>query len=130
MKTETIGAEEGTDGAANLSYRRVKVEVRRRGAFWVPLLWAVGPTVLFSLLWFHIDDLPEQVARVVFFSVMLPAAVICEKLGFGHFSIFGGNTVPDWLFFSVMIAVVYVYNLVPVLVGRFVLRRVAGLGKR
>jgi hypothetical protein len=90
------------------------------------LLWALGPTVLFSLLWFHIDDLPEQVARVVFFSVMLPAAVICEKLGFGHFSIFGGSTIPDWLFFSVMIAVVYLSNLVSVLVGRFLARLVLG----
>ena len=84
MKTEAIGAEEGTDGIANLSHRRVKAEGRRRGAVWVPLLWALGPTVLFSLLWFHIDDLPEQVVGFVFFSVMLPAAVICEKLGFGH----------------------------------------------
>jgi hypothetical protein len=126
MKTEAMGTEEVTDGTANLSHRPVKVEGRRKGAFWVPLVWAAVPTVLFSLLWFHIDDLPEQVAGVVFFSVMLPAALICEKLGFGHFNIFGGNTIPDWLFFSVMIAVVYLYSLVFVLVGRLVVRVVRG----
>jgi hypothetical protein len=126
MKTEAVGAEAVRDGTANLSHRPVKVEGRRRRAVWVPLVWAVGPTVLFSLLWFHINDLPEQVAGFVFFSVMLPAAVICEKLGFGHFNIFSGNTTPDWLFFSVMIAVVYLYSLVFVLVGRFVVRLVAG----
>ncbi len=74
---------------------------------------------------FHLDDLPEQVVAVVFVAVMLPAAVICERLGFGHFNIFSGNTIPDWLFFSVMIAVVYLYSLVFVLVGRFVVRLVA-----
>ena len=123
MKTEAIGEGEVTDDTANVSRRPVKVKGRRRGAFWVALVLAVVPTVLFSLLWFHIDDLPEQVAGVVFFSVMLPAAVICEKLGFGHFSIFGGNTIPDWLFFSVMIAVVYFSNLVSVLVWRLVVGR-------
>jgi hypothetical protein len=123
MKTEAIGAEEVTVSTANLSHRPVKVEGRRRRAFWVALVWAVVPTVLLSLLWFHINDLPEQVVGVVFVAVMLPAAVICEKLGFGHFNIFSGNTIPDWLFFSVMIAVVYFYSFVFVLVVRLVAGR-------
>jgi hypothetical protein len=126
MKTEAIGAEEVTDGTANLIHRPVKVPGRRRGAFWVPLVWAVVPTVLLGLLGFHLDDLPEKVVGVVFVAVMLPAAVICERLGFGHFNIFGGNTIPDWLFCSFMIAVVYLYSLVFVLVGRFVVRLVRG----
>jgi hypothetical protein len=126
MITEAIGAEEVTDSTANLSHRPVKVQGRRRRAFWVASVWAVVPTALLSLLWFRIDDLPEQVVGVVFVAVMLPAAVICEKLGFGHFNIFSGNTIPGWLFFSVMIAVVYLYSLVFVLVGRFVVRLVAG----
>ena len=126
MKTEAMGTEEVTDGTANLSHRPVKVERRRRGAFRMALVWAVVPTVLLSLLWFHINDLPEKVVGVVFVAVMLPAALICEKLGFGHFNIFGGNTIPDWLFFSVMIAVVYLYSLVFVLVGRLVVRVVRG----
>ena len=92
----------------------------------MPLVWAVVPTVLLGLLGFHLDDLPEQVVGVVFVAVMLPAAVICERLGFGHFNIFGGNTIPDWLFFSVMIAVIYLYSLVFVSVGRFVVRLVRG----
>jgi hypothetical protein len=123
MKTEAIGAEEVTVSTANLSHRPVKVEGRRRRAFWVALVWAVVPTVLLSLLWFHMNDLPEQVVGVVFVAVMLPAAVICEKLGFGHFNIFSGNTIPDWLFFSVMIAVVYFYSFVFVLLVRLVAGR-------
>jgi hypothetical protein len=126
MKTEAIGADKVTDGTANLSHRPVKVEGRRRGAFRMALVWAVVPTVLLSLLGFRLDDLPEQVVAVVFVAVTLPAAVICERLGLGHFNIFSGNTIPDWLFSSVMIAVVYLYSLVFVLVGRFVAR---GLGK-
>jgi hypothetical protein len=129
MKTEAIGAEEVTDSTANLSHRPVKVEGRRRRAFWVALVWAVVPTVLLSLLWFHINDLPEKVVGVVFVAVMLPAAVICDRLGFGHFNIFSGNTIPDWLFFSVIIAVVYFYSFVFVLVGRFVVRLVARVVK-
>jgi len=124
MKTEAIGAEEVTDSTANVSHRPVKVQGRQRGAFLGALVWAVVPTVLLSLLWFRIDDLPERVVGVVFVAVMLPAAVICERLGFGHFNIFGGNTIPDWLFFSVMIAVVYLYSLVFVLVGRLGVRGV------
>ena len=122
MKTETNAAEEVTDGTANLSHRPVKVERRRKGAFRMALVWAVVPTVLLSLLGFRLDDLPEQVVAVVFVAVMLPAAVICERLGFGHFNIFSGNTIPDWLFISVMVAIVYLYSRVFVLVGRFVVR--------
>lgn len=124
MKTEAIGAEDVTDGTADVRRRRKKIEGQRRGSFWVALVLAAIPTVLLTWLGFHLGDLPEQIAGVVFFAVILPTAAICETLGFGHFSIFGGNTIPDWLFFSVMIVMVYVSNLVSVLVGRFVVRLV------
>ena len=74
----------------------------------------------------RINDLPEQVADVMFIAVLLPAVVICEKLGFGHFNIFSGSTIPDWLLFSVMIAFVYLYSLILVVIGRLVVRLLAG----
>jgi len=106
-------------------------ETRRKGRFWVPLVLAAIPTVLaigFGSL--RINDLPEQIATVVFIAVLLPAAVICEKLGFGHFNIFSGSTIPDWLLFSVMIALVYVYSLILVVIGRLVVRLLAGWARR
>jgi hypothetical protein len=65
----------------------------------------------------------------VFFAVVLPAALICEKLGFGQFNILGGSTVPDWLLFTVMIVLVYLYCLVLVMAARGVWR-IALLAKR
>jgi len=78
----------------------------------------------------RINDLPEQIATVVFVAVLLPAVVICEKLGFGHFNIFSGSTIPDWLLFSVMIALVYVYSLILVVIGRLLVRLVVGWARR
>jgi hypothetical protein len=102
-------------------------ETRRKSRFWVPLVWAAVPTVLaigFGSL--RINDLPEQVATVVFVAVLLPAVVICEKLGFGHFNLFSGSTIPDWLLFSVMIALVYLYSLILVVIVRLGVRLLAG----
>jgi hypothetical protein len=102
-------------------------ETRRKGRFWVPLVWAAVPTVLaigFGSL--RINDLPEQVATVVFVAVLLPAVVICEKLGFGHFNLFSGSTIPHWLLLSVMIALVYLYSLILVVIVRLGVRLLAG----
>jgi hypothetical protein len=119
MRTEAIGVGEGDEAAVTGG------EKRRKGRFWIPLVWAAVPTLLASLgtsFFWKLFELPEPVVGVVFFAVVLPAAVICEKLGFGQFSILGGSTVPDWVLFSVMIALVYLYSLVLVVVGRGVVR--------
>jgi hypothetical protein len=126
MKTETIETGEA-GGQVGTATRRG--ENRRKGRFWVPLVWAAVPTVLVTLctgFWQHLE-FPEQVVGVLLFAVVLPAAVICEKLGFGEFSILGVSTVPDWLFFSVMIVLVYLYSLVLVVAGRGVVRFVGVL---
>ena len=116
MRTETIGADEpAVTAGGNRQTRR----------FWVPLVWAAVPTLLvtlFTCFFWRYYEPPEFVVGVLFFAVVIPAAVICEKLGFGEFSILGGSTVPDWLFFSVMMVVVYLYSLVLVMAGRWVIR--------
>jgi hypothetical protein len=119
MRTEAIGAGAGgeptvTEGGS-----------RRTRRFWVPLVWAAVPTLLAtSLTWFCLryDDPPKFLVGVLFIGLVIPAAVICEKLGFGQFSILGGSTVPDWLLFSVMMVLVYLYSLVLVMAGRGVVR--------
>ena len=115
MKTEAIGAEEGGEQAVTASQNR------RKGRFWVPLVWAAVPTLLatlFTSFFWRYYEPPEFVVGVLFVGVIIPAAVICEKLGFGEFNILGGSTVPDWLFFSVVFVLVYVYSLVLVMAGR------------
>jgi hypothetical protein len=84
---------------------------RKKGRFWLSAVWALVPTVLVSLSIFRFDELPEVIGGFLFLGVMLPAVVICEKLGFGQFSIMGGGTLPDWVLYSVMIALVYLYSL-------------------
>jgi hypothetical protein len=87
------------------------------------LVWAAVPTLVVSLsIWARFDQLPEQVVGVLLFAVLLPAAMICEKLGLGQFNILGGSTIPDWLFYSVMIVLLYLYSLGLVMVGRGVAR--------
>jgi|GEM_PF-3295752 hypothetical protein len=119
MRTEAIGAGAGgeptvTEGG---SWR-----TRR---FLVPLIWAAVPTLLVTSLicffWRYYEP-PEFLVGVLFFGLVIPAAVICEKLGFGEFSILGGSTVPDWLFFSVMMVLMYLYSLLLVMAGRGVVR--------
>jgi hypothetical protein len=133
MRTEAIGPDEGAEqrGGVNLGVLgsaepASTVEARQRprqGKFWVPLVWAAVPTLLVSLsIWARFDQLPEQVVGVLLFAVLLPAAMICEKLGLGQFNILGGSTIPDWLFYSVMIVLLYLYSLGLVMVGRGVAR--------
>jgi hypothetical protein len=119
MRTEAIAVDEGGEPAATAG------ENRRTRRFWVPLVWAAVPALLvtlFTCFFWRYYEPPEFVVGVLFFAVVMPAAVICEKLGFGEFSILGGSTVPDWLFFSVILLVVYLYCLVLVVAVRFALR--------
>ena len=109
MRIEAIGAGAGREPAV------IPGENRRTRRFWVPLVWAAVPTVLvtsFTCFFWRYYEPPEFLVGVLFFAVVIPAAVICEKLGFGQFSILGVSTVPDWLFFSVMMVLVYLYCLV------------------
>jgi hypothetical protein len=119
MRIQAVGADEGGEPAATVG------ENRRTRRFWVPLVWAAVPALLvtlFTCFFWRYYEPPEFVVGVLFFFLVIPAAVICEKLGFGQFSILGGSTVPDWLFFSVMMTVVYLYCLVWVVGVRFALR--------
>ena len=140
MRPEAIEPDE-VPGKAYINHRPLEVEqavsvarrreTRRKGRFWMSLVWAAIPTVLaigFGSL--RINDLPETIATVVFVAVLLPAVVICENLGFGHFNIFSGSTIPDWLLFSVMIAFVYLYSLILVVIGRLLVRLVVGWARR
>jgi hypothetical protein len=92
----------------------------RQRRFWVVPVLAAIPTLLVILLIFLLKDydFPKEVVAVLFIAVVIPAALICEKLGLGQFNILGGSTIPDWLFYSVMILLVYLYSLVLVASGR------------
>ena len=116
MRIDAIGVGEGDKPAVSAG------DKRRKGRFWVPLVWAAAPTLL-GILYCCASryyGVPEPVFGLFFFAVVLPAAVICEKLGLGQFSILGGSTVPDWLFSGVMIVLVYLYSLVLVVLVRWV----------
>jgi hypothetical protein len=118
MRIEAIGAGEEVEPITAGGSRRTE-------RFWVPLVWAAGPALLvtaFTCFFWKYYEPPEFLVGVLFFAVVIPAAVICEKLGFGQFSIFGGSMVPDWLFFSVMLVLVYLYSLVLVVAGKGVVR--------
>jgi hypothetical protein len=119
MRTEAIRADEGGEPAVT------GVGSRRTWRGWVPLVWAAVPTLLvtlFTCFFWRYYEPPEFIVGVLFFAVVIPAAMICEKLGFGEFSIMGASTVPDWLFFSVMMVLVYLYCLVLVMAGRGLVR--------
>ena len=119
MRTEAIGA--GARGEPAVT----KGGSRRPRRFWVPLVWAAVPTLLvtsFTCFFLRCDDPPKFLVGVLFIGLVIPAAVICEKLGFGQFSILGGSTVPDWLLFSVMMVLVYLYSLVLVGLVRLALQ--------
>jgi hypothetical protein len=109
MRTQTIEADEGNGPVVTAAAKR------RTRRSWVPFVWAAITALLVTLFtcffWRYFEP-PELVVGVLFVAVVIPAAVICEKLGFGEFGILGGSTVPDWLFYSVMIVVVYLYSLV------------------
>jgi hypothetical protein len=51
--------------------------------------------------------------------VWFPAHILCEKLGFGGSSLVGSSMVPDWIFFSAIVLISYLYGLVLVLLIRF-----------
>jgi hypothetical protein len=119
VRTEAIGADEESEPAVT------EGGSRRTRRFWVPLVWAAVPTLLvtsFTCFFWRYYEPPEFLVGVLFFGLVIPAAVICEKLGFGEFSILGGSTVPDWLLFSVMMVLVYLYSLVLVMAGRLLVR--------
>jgi hypothetical protein len=119
MRTEAIGADEGCEPTVTPGANR------RTRRLWIPLVWAAVPALLvtsFTCFFWRYYEPPEFVVGVLFFGVVIPAAVICEKLGFGQFNILGGSTIPDWLFFSMVMVVVYLYGLVLVMVGRGVVR--------
>jgi hypothetical protein len=119
MTTEATGVDEGDEPAG------VTGRSRRTRKFWVPLVWAVVPTLLltsFTCFFWRYYEPPEFLVGVLFFAVVIPAAVICEKLGFGEFSILGASTVPDWLLYSVMMVLVYLYCLILVMAARAVVR--------
>src|ERR1700751_1577925 len=119
MRTEAVGGGEEVEPAVTPGGSR------RTRRFWVPLIWAAVPALLVSsFVWFFLryDDPPKFLVGVFFIGLVIPAAVICEKLGFGQFNILGGSTVPDWLFFSVMMVLVYLYSLGLVTAGRGMVR--------
>jgi hypothetical protein len=127
MRTQAIGADGGREPAVTAGGQR------RRRRFWVPLVWAAVPALLvtlFTCFFWRYYEPPEFVVGVLFFAVVIPAAVICEKLGLGQFSILGGSTVPDWLFFSVMMVVVYLYCLVVIGVVRWLVRAYSAKGEK
>ena len=70
---------------------------------------------------FHFfDDLPDRVEAMLLTFVWLPAGIICEKLGFGDFSVIGSST--NWIFFTAMVVTSYLYSLILVVLVRFVIR--------
>ena len=91
---------------------------RRKPRFWAPFVWATIPTAIATGFGCLPNEWPEQLVDIFMISLVVPAALICEALGFGHFSIFGPNTIPDWLFITVIIAVLYLYCLILVLIVR------------
>src|SRR5258707_14723007 len=87
--------------AVSVARRR---EARRKGRFWVPLVWAVIPTMLaIGVGCLRINDLPEQIATVVFVAVFFPAFLICLKRCFGAFTFFRGRHISAWSVFIVLI---------------------------
>jgi hypothetical protein len=54
--------------------------------------------------------------------VWVPVGIIREKLGFGTFSVIGSSTIPNWIFFTTMVALSYVYGLILAFLLRFVIR--------
>ena len=119
MRTEAIGAGKGGEPAVAAGASR------RTRRFWVPVVWAAVPTLMvtsFTCFFWRYYEPPKFLVGVLFIGVVIPAAVICEKLGFGEFNILGGSTIPDWLLFSVMMVLVYLYSLVLVMGGRGLVR--------
>ncbi len=123
MKTEAIGQGEGAEDPSYPEHQHLQpasASAIRKRRFWVVPVLAAIPTLLVILLIFLLKDydFPKEVVGILFITVVIPAALICEKLGLGQFNILGGSTIPDWLFYSVMILLVYLYSLALVASGR------------
>src|SRR5579864_7803274 len=74
MRTQAIEPDERGEAAVASGGNR------GMGRFWVPLVWAAVPTLLVTVftcfLWWYYEP-PEFVVGVLFFAVVIPAAVIC-----------------------------------------------------
>jgi hypothetical protein len=93
---------------------------RRKLKLWISLIWAIFPAVLISASFQY--DLPDRVEAILLAFVWLPAGIICEKLGLGAFSLVGSGTIPNWIFFTAIVATSYLYGLILVFLVRFVIR--------
>ena len=91
-------------------------------AFWISLIWSILSTVVISGSFHFFDDLPDRDEAILLTFVWLPAGIICEKLGFGGFSVIGSGTIPNWIFFTAMVVTSYLYSLILVFLVRFVIR--------
>ena len=98
------------------------VNERRKSKLWISLIWAILPTVVISGSFHFFDDLPDRDEAILLTFVWLPAGIICEKLGFGDFSVIGSSTIPNWIFFTAMVVTSYLYSLILVFLVRFVIR--------
>ena len=97
---------------------------RRKSKLWLFLIWAIFPAVVISGTFQY--DVPDIVEAIFLTLVWLPAGIICEKLGFGAFSMVGASTIPNWIFFTAIVATSYLYGLLLVFLVWFVIR----FGKR
>ena len=75
-------------------------------------------TFVMVLGFYSVSSGIEAMGSVFLVSVFLPATVICEHLGFGHFSILGGSTIPDWAIITVGILWAYAVSLIAVIAVR------------
>jgi hypothetical protein len=95
-----------------------------KSKLWLFLIWAIFPAVVIAGTFLY--DVPDIVEAIYLTCVWLPAGIICEKLGFGAFSMVGASTIPIWIFFTAILATSYLYGLILVFLVSFVIR----LGKR
>ena len=89
---------------------------RRTPKLWTCLLWAILPGAFFF------GHLPHSVDAIVLALVWFPAYILCEKLGFGDVSVLGPSTIPEWIFFSAIVLISYLYGLVLVVLVRLAVR--------
>ena len=94
----------------------------RKPKIWASLIWAIFPTAVICGSFRFFDDLPDIVGAILLTVVWLPAGIVCEKLGFGDFSVIGSSTIPNWIFWTAMAAISYLYSLILVFLARFLIR--------
>jgi hypothetical protein len=95
---------------------------RRKSKPWEPFIWAIFPAVIIFGSFHFFDDLANRGEAILLTFVRVPAGISCEKLGFGTFSVIGSSTIPNWIFFTTMVAPSYVYGLMLAFLMRFVIR--------